>query len=139
MVDMLKISDKVIFNGQVSNDDIPLYLQEASVLALPRPASVQARHGFPTKLGEYLASGNPVIVTSVGEIPDYLTDGVNALIAEPGNVESFGGKLKEILSNLSSSEQIGKNGKTTAFTYFNNRIQTGDILNFHKKFKTCAE
>lgn len=139
MVDMLKITDRVIFNGQVSNDDIPLYLQEASVLALPRPASVQAQHGFPTKLGEYLASGNPVIVTSVGEITDYLIDGVNAIIAEPGNVDSFGNKLREILSNLSFSEQIGINGKTTALTYFNNRIQTGDILSFCKKFKTCAE
>jgi glycosyltransferase involved in cell wall biosynthesis len=138
MVDMLKISDKVIFNGQVSNDEIPLYLQEASVLALPRPESVQAQHGFPTKLGEYLASGNPVIVTSVGEIPDYLTDGVNALIAKPGNAESFGNKLREILSDLTLSEQIGINGKTTALKYFNNRIQTGDILNFCKKFKTCA-
>lgn len=139
MVDKLKISDKVIFNGQVSNDEIPLYLQEASVLALPRPASVQAQHGFPTKLGEYLASGNPVIATSVGEILDYLTDGENAFIAEPGNVESFGNKLKEILGNLSFSKQIGIKGKETALRYFNNRNQTGDILNFHKKLTSCAE
>ena len=31
------------------------------------------KHGFPTKLGEYLASGNHTLVTSVCEIPDYLT------------------------------------------------------------------
>ena len=48
------------------------------MLVLARPDNIQAKGGFPTKLGEYLATGNPVVVTKVGEIPNYLIDGVNA-------------------------------------------------------------
>lgn len=139
MVRDLAITDRVLFLGKKSNDDMPIYLLEASVLVLPRPASIQAQHGFPTKLGEYLASGNPVIVTAVGEIPKYLNDGVNAYIAEPGSVESLVGKFKELMKDKTSALAIGLNGKKTALQYFNNRIQTGDILNFHKKLITCVE
>jgi glycosyltransferase involved in cell wall biosynthesis len=139
MVKDFGITDRVLFLGKKSNDEMPVYLLEASVLVLPRPASVQAQHGFPTKLGEYLATGNPVIVTSVGEIPKYLKDGVNAYIAEPGSVESLVAKFKELLENQISAIQIGKNGKETALKYFNNRNQTLEILNFHKKLTSCAE
>ena len=50
---------------------------------MARPDSRQARGGFPTKLGEYLATGKPVCVTKVGEITVYLEDNVSAFLAEP--------------------------------------------------------
>ncbi len=53
------------------------------------PDSKQAQGGFPTKLGEYLATGNPVCATTVGEIPDYLVDGESVYFAVPGSVDSF--------------------------------------------------
>ena len=61
---------------------MPKYLCNAKLLALARPDSIQAQGGFPTKLGEYLATGRPVVVTKVGEIPDYLEDGVNAFLSD---------------------------------------------------------
>jgi glycosyltransferase involved in cell wall biosynthesis len=139
MVKDFGIADRVLFLGKKSNDEMPVYLLEASVLVLPRPNSIQAQHGFPTKLGEYLATGNPVIVTSVGEIPKYLKDGVNAYVAEPGSIESLVEKFKELLENQTSANQIGINGKETALKYFNNRNQTLEILNFHKMLTSCAE
>lgn len=135
----LGLQERILFLGKKSNDEMPFYLLQASVLVLPRPASIQAQHGFPTKLGEYLASGNPVIVTSVGEIPKYLSDRVNAYIAEPGSVDSLVRKFNELMEDRTSALSIGLNGKKTALQYFNNIIQTGDILNFHKKLITCVE
>lgn len=37
-----------------------------------------------TALGEYLASGTPVVVTRVGEVEDYVTDGEIAFVANRG-------------------------------------------------------
>jgi glycosyltransferase involved in cell wall biosynthesis len=139
MVKDFGIVDRVMFLGKKSNDEMPSYLLEASILVLPRPNSIQAQHGFPTKLGEYLATGNPVIVTSVGEISRYLKDGVNAFIAKPGSVECLVAKFKELLQDQTSAIRIGINGKETALKYFNNRNQTLEIINFHKKLISCVE
>jgi glycosyltransferase involved in cell wall biosynthesis len=139
MVKDFGIVDRVMFLGKKSNDEMPSYLLEASILVLPRPNSIQAQHGFPTKLGEYLATGNPVIVTSVGEISRYLKDGVNAFIAKPGSVECLVAKFKELLEDQTSAIRIGINGKETALKYFNNRNQTLEIINFHKKLISCVE
>jgi glycosyltransferase involved in cell wall biosynthesis len=131
----LKIKEKIDFYGKASYDEIPILLSEASILVLPRPDSIQAQHGFPTKLGEYLATGNPVIASSVGEIPDYLTDGISAYLVEPGNIDSLVEKIMKLLNNTTASSRIGKNGKEIAIQYFNNIKQTRDILNFYNKLK----
>ena len=83
LVVKLKIEKRVIFLGQLSREKIPLYLNNAKVLALARPKSLVADAGFPSKLTEYLATGIPVVVTEVGEIPVYLRDNENAFISQP--------------------------------------------------------
>lgn len=130
IVSDLNLNNKVIFFGKVDIESIPRYLMEASILVLPRPESMQAHLGFPTKLGEYLATGNPVIVTPVGDIPDYLQDGVSAYFVKPNNVDNLFEKLIEAIEKKDLSEKIGSNGKIVAQKYFNNELQSKDIIDF---------
>ena len=102
----------------------------ANVLALARPDSHQAQGGFPTKLGEYLATGKPVCVTSVGEISDYLKDNISAFIAEPGNVDSFIDALNRVLCNAKHAEYVGLNGKIVAEKEFSIDIQSKRLATF---------
>ena len=127
------IEERVIFTGHKSKDVIPELLLNASILVLARPESIQSEGGFPTKLGEYLATGNPVVVTKVGEIPDYLTDGINAFIAEPGSINSLYSKMKAILLDYTAAQIIGVNGKKVAHDNFNYKIQTKNIVGFINK------
>lgn len=110
--------EKVIFTDIVDHSKIPQYLLNARILALARPKSIQAEGGFPSKLGEYLATGKPVIVTDTGEISKYLVDKVNARIAEPDNESDFTKKLKWLLENPEEAEKIGINGRETAMNNF---------------------
>jgi len=132
MVENLGITKYVHFEGLVAREVITEKVLNARLLVLPRPDSLQAQNGFPTKLGEYLASENPTLVTSVGEIPDYLTDGKNSFIATPGDIVSLEEKLLEIVENYNVAIEVGKNGRKAAETYFNNINQTKNILNFFK-------
>ena len=77
LVESLNIAKSVEFTGMVKPNEMPQLLCGAKMLALARPDNEQARYGFPTKLGEYLATGKPVVVTRVGEIGDFLEDMVN--------------------------------------------------------------
>jgi glycosyltransferase involved in cell wall biosynthesis len=133
-----KIQNKVLLTGRVDKDAIPELLINATILVLPRPKSMQAAGGFPTKLGEYLATGNPVVVTSVGEIPDYLIDEQNAFIAEPGNVPSLVSKIKTILLNYDFANQVGENGRKLVEKSFNYQIQARAVISFIKSFKKCV-
>jgi glycosyltransferase involved in cell wall biosynthesis len=130
LVTDLNLNDRVHFTGKIERDNMPAYLCHAKVLALARPSSLQSLGGFPTKLGEYLATGNPVVVTKVGEIPSYLRDGENAYLAEPDSPELFAAKLEFVLSNYETAKAVGKKGSELVKTYFNYRYQSKRILEF---------
>lgn len=101
---------RVQFTGYVNRENIPGLLNNAAALALARPKSKQAEGGFPTKLGEYLATGKPTIITNTGEIDKFLRDGENAFIAIPGNIDSFAGKIVKVFNNYQEATCIGLNG-----------------------------
>lgn len=119
LIDSLGIGDKVVFEGIVPADRMPSRLQAASVLALARPDSLQARGGFPTKLGEYLLTGNPVVVTAVGDIPLFLKDGVSAYLCPSRDAESFASALVRALENTQEASRIGETGRQVALKHFN--------------------
>ena len=122
------INDKVIFTGRIHRDEIPRYFCNALGLVLARPDNIQAKGGFPTKLGEYLATGKPVVVTKVGEIPIYLKDNINAFLAEPNSADSFAEKMIELLKDSEISNRIGKQGKILTEEVFNYKVQAKRIL-----------
>lgn len=107
-------SNKIVFTGLISFKEVPRYIKNAKILALARPNNLQSEGGFPSKLGEYLSTGNPVIVTNTGEIGKYLFDKVNARLAEPGNDKDFINKLRWLLDNPNQAKSLGINGLKTA-------------------------
>lgn len=124
------IARKVNFTGFIHRDKINDFLSKASILVLPRPATKQSEGGLPTKLGEYLASGKPVVCTKVGDIPYYLHDGINAFLAEPGDANHFAQKMLFCLRNYELAKQVGSNGKLLVFSEFNYKTQSKVLADF---------
>lgn len=124
------IEDSVIITGYLPRSEVVARLINAEVLILAKPANLQSEHSFPTKVGEYLATGKPVILTNVGCVNQYLTDGINAFIAEPNNIESLSGKLMEVYSDYKRSLEIGQRGQQVAINQFDYRSQSKVIIDF---------
>ena len=74
----------------------------------------------------------------MGEITNYLTDGLNAFIAEPGNINSLISKLKVVLNDYDAAIKIGRNGKKVVSEHFNYIIQTKHIKEFIKSLEISA-
>jgi glycosyltransferase involved in cell wall biosynthesis len=127
-----EISDRVLLTGFINPEDVPAELYKSRLLVLARPDNIQAQGGFPTKLGEYLATGIPVVVTKVGELPLYLKDEVNAFMAEPNNILSFKDAIRRALINPNLSQTVGHNGRMTALKYFSHSEQGKMISKFLK-------
>ena len=130
LIEQYGIKDKVVFTGSVARDKVPFLLKNNKLLVLSRPNHRQAEGGFPTKLGEYLATSNPVVVTRVGEIDRYLKDEHSVFFAEPNNPEDFADKMYKALSNPLLAEEVGRNGRQVAETVFNYKVQAVRLHNF---------
>ena len=122
--------ENVIFTGAIPRHKLPDLLNNAQALVLARPDSKQAEGGFPTKLGEYLSTGKPVIITNTGEIGLFLRDGYNAFIAVAGSVDSFSEKLVQVFENYDEALKTGLRGKELVFKEFNYLSQAGKLAEF---------
>ena len=124
----------IVFTGKVDRDLIPDLLSNSKMLVLARPSSLQSSGGFPTKLGEYLTTGKPVVVTKVGDIPFYLIDNENAFLVEPDNNQEFANKIKYVLNNYDLALTVGAKGKEMTQKVFNYKVQSKIMINFLNSF-----
>ncbi|MBM3405015.1 MAG: glycosyltransferase family 4 protein [Bacteroidetes bacterium] len=131
-IEALDITDKVIFTGKATKNEIPSLLHGAEVLVLARPNNIQARGGFPTKLGEYLASGRPVVITRTGEIGDFLEDKRHAFLVEPDKPELFGEMMVYAIQHPQEAEKIGIQGKELTNDVFSFEVQSKRLMEFVK-------
>lgn len=109
-----------LFSNIPYNQLVDLY-NNAIALLIPLRPTVQDSARFPHKIGEYLASGNPVITTNVGEIKNYFEDGKTALVADLYDIDAIAEKMQYVLDNPVDSKNIGANGKQLGLAEFDYR------------------
>jgi len=131
------LNDNVSVLVGLDSREIAFLLKRSDLLVLARPDNNQAKAGFPTKLGEYLASKRPVVITKTGEIPKYLEDRKSAYLAEPGDVNDFAQKLLYAL-NDPDSDKIGTEGFHIAEKYFDYRIYGKELIEICRKVSAKA-
>jgi glycosyltransferase involved in cell wall biosynthesis len=127
-VKTLNLCNNISFLGKKNSQEIPSILFQSDLLVLARPDNSQAKAGFPTKLGEYLASRKPVVITTTGEIPKYLKHNESAYLAKPGDILDFAEKINYALSDK-NSEVIGEKGYEIANNNFNYQLYGEKIFN----------
>lgn len=130
LVHQLGLESRVIFAGVVPTSDVPQKLKNARILALARPQSLQNKYGFPTKLGEFLLTGNPVVITRVGDIPLFLKDGESALMADCHDVDTFANKIIWAIEHPNEAQEIGRRGRIVAEENFNYLKETQKMCLF---------
>lgn len=86
--------------------------------------------GFPTKLGEYLLSGVPVVATQVGELDEFLTDKKDIIFAEAGNFNNIAGKILWIENNPNDAAKIAQNAQVTARECFSADSYADELIDF---------
>ena len=126
----LKISSKVNLLEYLPRTEIVSYIVHSDILVMVRAIDFETQASFPSKLPEYLATSKPVITVDIGEISDYLTDGVNAFLVEPGDCIGLAKKIDFVLSNYELALEVGRQGKQLTNTVFNYNFQTERIIGF---------
>lgn len=134
LIKSYNLEDKIKIIGNISADLMPDILFNSKILVLSRPTSKQAQYGFPTKLGEYLMTANPVVITNVGDFELYLRDKIDVVFAEPDDSQDFAKKILWVIDNYLKSKIIGESGRQIALKKFNYKIETQKIIEIINKY-----
>lgn len=114
--------------GRQPNDKVPNILYNASVL-LTTP-NFYVSGGFPTKLGEYMLSGVPIVATKAGEMLDYIEPDVDMLLSAPGDIECISNNILTIERNPVLAKTLSVNAKNKALNVFCANSYLADLKKF---------
>ncbi len=90
----LDLGDAVQVLGYVEYADVPAIYRRGDVFLSPTYAE-----GFSNTILEAMASGLPVVSCEAVGVVDCLTDNVNGLLVQPGDVVALAGAIERILSD----------------------------------------
>ena len=102
------LAERVAFVPRVSDDELVLEYGHASVVVLP---SVTPAESFGMVLAEANACGRPVVGSRVGGIPDFVEDGVNGLLAPPGDADALARCVTRLFEERDLGPRLGKAGR----------------------------
>jgi glycosyltransferase involved in cell wall biosynthesis len=102
--------------------DIAPYYALFDALLLP-----SGNEGTPVVAIESLAAGTPVVATRVGGIPDVVSDGVDGLLAEPGDVEELAAALEKLAHDAGLRERMGLAGRERTLPRYRVERLVGDV------------
>jgi glycosyltransferase involved in cell wall biosynthesis len=135
----------VVLTGVVDDRTLETLYKAAAALLAPLWDDDRSKTRLPNKIGEYLASGRPVIGCKIGDLTEFLVDDVNAFLAEPGNERAFAEKMIAVLQHPERAAQIGRAGQKTCIACLDYRVHAdmlatffSDCINQHKYRRSVA-
>jgi glycosyltransferase involved in cell wall biosynthesis len=106
LVESLGIADRVVFTGYLSDEDVVVLLNRATVLVLP-----SLMEGFGLPAVEAAACGCPVIATNESPLPELLGEG--GIYIEP-NEEAIASALSQVLADYALRMRMREQGMGAA-------------------------
>lgn len=125
----LNLNDKITFRF-ISYDNIPKILTESHILVSSQPRTKRAAGGFPTKLGEYLMSGRPTLLTDVGETSHFFKHKEHMFFAPPHDPISYAEQLDYIINNYDEALRIAAKGRELIIKEYSHLSAGIKIRNF---------
>ena len=126
------ISSKIVTHGYIHRAIYKAILSKSYVLLAPLFNDTRSKARFPTKIGEYLATGRPVVTTEVGEVARYLSDSENCYLAAPDSPDSYADRIIEAFQSKTLANRIGVNGRQVAEECFDYRIHSNQLYNYFR-------
>jgi glycosyltransferase involved in cell wall biosynthesis len=108
--------------------DVPEIIAACDLLCQPSYSDT-----FPLTVLEAMASGLPVIGTSVGEVPSVIDEGITGFIIEPGDPESLADRIKKLGDDPDLRKSMGIEGKTKVKKEYEIGIHAGRVAEFYNK------
>lgn len=102
----LKLEGCVELSGPRNQKEVAAMLAEADCYVQPSVVTSTGKmEGIPVSLMEAMASGVPVVATSISGIPELVRDGDTGLLVPPGSPDAVADALQEVLNKPAEARQ----------------------------------
>jgi len=129
-----KYKDSIICHGRIPYEQVKERIAEADFTVLLRPQMRYANAGFPTKVGESMACGTPVICNITSDLGKYVVDGVTGFVCENETKEACAKAFRRALSlNREQIKQMREDALKMAQESFNYEAYTLSVRDFLKE------
>ncbi len=108
-------------------EDVSGWYRAFDALILP-----SANEGTPVVVIEALASGCPVVATSVGGVPDVVREGVDGFLVPAGDVEALAERLALLASEPELRDRMGEAGRESVPSRYVVERLVGDIDDLYR-------
>ncbi len=119
----LGVKDNIVFTGYYPDKKLPKLYQAADIFAF---STFYEHHPFAVL--EALATGLPVVTTTVGGIPETIDAGKNGFLVEPFNQKQFSDKILYLLEHPVEAQEMGAKARKTVEQQLDWRIVVKDAM-----------
>jgi glycosyltransferase involved in cell wall biosynthesis len=103
LAEELSVSDRVVFRGFVSDEELVEAYQRADLFCMPGTAELQSLATM-----EAMAAGLPVVAADAMALPHLVQAGVNGFRYPPGNVVILAAAIAEVFRNPATAVAMGR-------------------------------
>lgn len=113
--DATGLTNRLIVPGWIDTNDLPWYLACADLFINPLTSRVSEMARWPQKVGEYMASGRPILSSNIGDTAHFVLKHEAGLVTD-NTVDDLRAKLLLLLSDEKLASRLGQNARRAAET-----------------------
>ncbi len=121
----------VVCHGRIPYAEVKGKIVDADFTILLRPNKRYANAGFPTKVGESMACGTPVIANLTSNLDRYILDGSTGIVCKNETPEACAEALRRALAfTLDERKELRENALKMAIEAFSYTVYCGELNRF---------
>ncbi|MBU6411078.1 MAG: glycosyltransferase, partial [Verrucomicrobia bacterium] len=124
------VADRIQMIGPLPQETLRAHYHGASVFVLPcRPAGDGDRDILPNVIKEALAVGVPVVTTRLEGMDELIKDGVNGLLAAPGDAPGLADRIELLLGDSQLRHRLAAQGRKAVEARFDRQANVAQLRN----------
>ena len=119
LIEDLGLQERIQLPGPKPQHELRIRLANANVFVLPSvPEAEGGMDNLPTVIMEAMATGLPVVSTTIGGIPEMVIANETGLLVQPEDTAALAGAIKKVTNDRSLGQRLGRAGYERAQKLF---------------------